>query len=60
VFDALLALGNEGPVTVVIDEFPYLSGRNPALPSILQNAIAPRRAEREGRAAVACCSADPP
>ena len=47
-FDALLALGKDHPVTVVIDEFPYLVRANPALPSILQNAIAPRRAEREG------------
>ncbi len=47
-FDALLALGNEHPVAVVIDEFPYLTRANPALPSILQNALAPRRAEREG------------
>lgn len=47
VFDALLALGNDAPVTVVIDEFPYLVRANPALPSILQNAMAPRRAERE-------------
>jgi uncharacterized protein len=48
VFDALLALGKDRPVAVVIDEFPYLVRANPALPSILQNAIAPRRAEREG------------
>ena len=46
-FDALLALGNDRPLTVVIDEFPYLARANPAIPSILQNAIAPRRAERE-------------
>jgi uncharacterized protein len=46
--DALLSLGNARPVPVVIDEFPYLVQANPALPSILQNAIAPRRAEREG------------
>jgi uncharacterized protein len=32
---------------VVIDEFPYLARANAALPSMLQNAIAPRRAERE-------------
>jgi AAA+ ATPase superfamily predicted ATPase len=48
VLDALLALGNDHPVTVVIDEFPYLVRANPSLPSILQNALAPRRAEREG------------
>src|ERR1700756_2654585 len=39
VFDALLGLGNDHPVPVVIDEFPYLVRANPALPSILQNAI---------------------
>ena len=48
VFDALLALGADRPVTAVIDEFPYLARANPGLPSILQNALAPRRAEREG------------
>jgi AAA+ ATPase superfamily predicted ATPase len=47
-FDALLALGKDRPVAVVIDEFPYLVRSNPALPSILQNALAPRRPEREG------------
>jgi AAA+ ATPase superfamily predicted ATPase len=46
--DALLGLGIERPIPVVIDEFPYLAKANPALPSILQNAIAPRRPEREG------------
>jgi uncharacterized protein len=46
--DGLLGLGTQQPVPVVIDEFPYLARANPALPSILQNAIAPRRPEREG------------
>jgi AAA+ ATPase superfamily predicted ATPase len=45
--DALLSLGAERPIPVVIDEFPYLAQANTALPSIVQNAIAPRRAERE-------------
>jgi uncharacterized protein len=45
--DTLLSLGAEHPLPVVIDEFPYLARANPALPSILQNAIAPRRPERE-------------
>jgi AAA+ ATPase superfamily predicted ATPase len=45
--DALLALGKESPTLVVIDEFPYLARANRALPSILQNAIAPLRRERE-------------
>ena len=48
VFDALLALGNEQRTTVVVDEFPYLARANPSLPSILQNALGPRRAQREG------------
>lgn len=47
VADALLTLGHDGPVTVVIDEFPYLARANPSLPSIIQNALAPRRPERE-------------
>jgi AAA+ ATPase superfamily predicted ATPase len=46
--DALLSLGTERPIPVVIDEFPYLAKANAALPSIIQNAIAPRRSEREG------------
>ncbi|WP_206443273.1 ATP-binding protein [Candidatus Protofrankia californiensis] len=32
---------------VVIDEFPYLAKANPRLPSVIQNALAPLRAERE-------------
>jgi uncharacterized protein len=48
VLDALLALGRERAVPVVIDEFPYLAKGNPRLPSIVQNALAPLRAEREG------------
>ena len=47
VFDALLALGKDRPLPVVIDEFPYLARANPSLPSIIQNALAPLRAERE-------------
>jgi uncharacterized protein len=46
--DALLSLGTKQPLPVVIDEFPYLAQAIPALPSILQNAMAPRRPEREG------------
>lgn len=45
--DALLVMGNERPIPIVIDEFPYLVKANPALPSILQNAIAPLRRQRE-------------
>jgi uncharacterized protein len=56
VADALLALGRERPVPVVIDEFPYLARANPSLPSIIQNALGPRRAEREqSRARLLLC-----
>jgi AAA+ ATPase superfamily predicted ATPase len=56
VADALLALGRDGPVPVVIDEFPYLARANPSLPSVFQNAFGPRRSEREqSRARVLLC-----
>lgn len=44
--DALLALGADRPVPVVLDEFPYLVRANPELPSIIQEALRPLRAER--------------
>ncbi|MZE77309.1 AAA family ATPase [Streptomyces xinghaiensis] len=46
--DALLALGAERPVPVVIDEFPYLAKANPELPSIIQEALRPLRDQRTG------------
>jgi uncharacterized protein len=46
VLDALLELGADRPVTVVIDEFPYLAKANPELPSVIQAAFGPRREER--------------
>jgi uncharacterized protein len=46
--DALLALGRERPVPVVIDEFPYLAKVNPELPSLVQEAFRPLREERAG------------
>jgi uncharacterized protein len=39
--DELLRLGDERPVTVIIDEFPYLVAATPALPSYLQQALSP-------------------
>ncbi|RZU51865.1 hypothetical protein EV385_3701 [Krasilnikovia cinnamomea] len=45
--DALLRLGRERRLPVVIDEFPYLARANPQLPSVIQNALAPLRAERD-------------
>ncbi|MEU8265615.1 ATP-binding protein [Sphaerisporangium sp. NPDC049002] len=46
VIDALLRIGRDRPVPIVIDEFPYLARANPALPSIIQGAYSPRRVER--------------
>jgi AAA+ ATPase superfamily predicted ATPase len=46
VLDGLLALGRDRPVTVAIDEFPYLAKANPSLPSIIQAAFGPRREQR--------------
>jgi hypothetical protein len=48
VIDTLLRIGRDRPVPVVIDEFPYLARAAPALPSVIQAAYAPRRAERTG------------
>jgi AAA+ ATPase superfamily predicted ATPase len=45
--DALLALGRDRRIPIVIDEFPYLVKANPRLPSIIQNALAPLRTERD-------------
>jgi AAA+ ATPase superfamily predicted ATPase len=45
--DALLALGRDRPLPVVIDEFPYLAKANSALPSVIQNALAPLRPARD-------------
>jgi uncharacterized protein len=54
--DALLALGTERPIPIVIDEFPYLARANPELPSILQQAFGPLRPERTGsRARLLLC-----
>lgn len=41
--EALLALGGGRPVPVVIDEFPYLVQADPSLPSVIQDALGPRR-----------------
>lgn len=46
VADALLELGRDRPVPVVIDELPYLARANPEIPSILQNAFGPLREKR--------------
>ncbi|MEV4076423.1 ATP-binding protein [Nonomuraea fuscirosea] len=54
--DALLALGADHPVPVVIDEFPYLVHGAPELPSLIQRALSPRRRERlESRARILLC-----
>ena len=46
--DALVALGREREMLVVLDEFPYLLEHTPALDSMIQRAYAPRAANRRG------------
>jgi uncharacterized protein len=46
VIDVLLRMGRERNIPVVLDEFPYLARVSPSLPSVIQNAYAPRRKER--------------
>ncbi|MGH7882087.1 MAG: AAA family ATPase [Candidatus Dormibacteraceae bacterium] len=56
VLDALLALGRDRCIPIVIDEFPYLVKANPSLPSIIQQAFGPLRPERDtSRARVLLC-----
>ncbi|MGO8958915.1 MAG: AAA family ATPase [Streptosporangiaceae bacterium] len=56
VIDILLRLGRQRALPVVIDEFPYLARVSPALPSMIQAAYAPRRAERaESRTRLLLC-----
>lgn len=44
--DALLALGEQRSLPVVLDEFPYMTQTSKDLPSVIQKALAPRRTER--------------
>lgn len=46
--EALLGVGDrlDGPVPVVLDEFPFLVEQAPELPSLLQRALSPRSAAR--------------
>ena len=54
--DALLDLGGERPVPVVIDEFPYLVKANPELPSVIQQALRPfGRARSQTRTRLLLC-----
>ncbi|MFG1706351.1 ATP-binding protein [Nonomuraea sp. M3C6] len=54
--DALLALGNDRPAPVVLDEFPYLVHGTHELPSLIQRALSPRRRERlRSRARILLC-----
>jgi AAA+ ATPase superfamily predicted ATPase len=46
VIDVLLRMGRERSIPVVLDGFPYLARVSPSLPSVIQNAYAPRRRER--------------
>lgn len=45
--DALLRLGRDREIPVVLDEFPYLVKASPSLPSVIQGALAPLREERQ-------------
>jgi AAA+ ATPase superfamily predicted ATPase len=45
--DAVLALAVEQAKPVVLDEFPYLVREAKELPSIIQKALSPRRAQRQ-------------
>jgi AAA+ ATPase superfamily predicted ATPase len=54
---ALLALGRDRPIPVVIDEFPYLVAGSPALPSIVQRALGPGQRERSRARLILCGSA---
>ncbi|MEV0615293.1 DUF234 domain-containing protein [Nonomuraea sp. NPDC050404] len=54
--DALLSLGADRPMPVVLDEFPYMVHGAPELPSLIQRALSPRRRERvESRARILLC-----
>lgn len=56
--DSLLRLGedSDGPVVVALDEFPYLMAENPAIASVIQNALSPRgRARRRSRTRLILC-----
>lgn len=44
--DALLVLGTDRPIPVVVDEFPYLVRASPSLPSVIQEWLGPRRQGR--------------
>jgi uncharacterized protein len=54
--EALVALGREREVLVVLDEFPYLLEHTPALDSIIQRIYGPRSEARRGsRARLVLC-----
>jgi AAA+ ATPase superfamily predicted ATPase len=55
--DALLGLGRDRPIPVVVDEFPYLVAGSPALPSVVQRALGPGRRERSRVRLILCGSA---
>ncbi|MDN5860899.1 MAG: hypothetical protein L0H84_20025 [Pseudonocardia sp.] len=54
--DALLQVGTQRAVPVVIDEFGYLIAQNAAIPSLLQKALSPRgRARQASRTRLILC-----
>lgn len=44
---AILALGEDAPLLVVLDELPYLTSADPSLPSLVQRWLSPSSAARE-------------
>ena len=57
---ALLALGRDGRVVVVLDEFPYLLEHSPELESVIQRALGARSSSRApGQARLILCGSAP-
>lgn len=57
---AVLRLGEERPLTVVLDEFPYLVQAAPELPSVVQAAYGPRSSGRTAsRTRLVLCGSAP-
>ena len=54
-FDALLALGRDRPVLVVLDEFQYAVAKTPELPSQLSAALDPTGPGRDSRTRLVLC-----
>lgn len=54
--DHVLSLGTDRPLTVVLDEFPYLTRADPSLPSVLQRELdAPAQSRHRSRLRLLLC-----